>query len=97
MTDRHRALEDATHRTVFEGPGVTPSSLRQSLRRGEAPEELRVLVGKIRNHAYEVTDEDLAVLRKRYTEDELFEIIVATTVGAAEHRLSAALAALEEA
>jgi len=65
--------------------------------RGEPPEELRALVDKIRRRAYEVTDEDLDALRARYSEDEIFELVVATVVGAADLRLRAGLKALEEA
>ena len=97
MADRHRALKEATERTVLEGPGQVASSLRQALHRGEAPDDLRALVAKIRDGAYEVTDGDLVALRGRYSEDALFEIIVATTLGAADHRLGCALKALEEA
>ena len=97
MEERSGALRRATAAAVTEGPGETPPPLRQAVARGEPPEELRVLVEKIRRHAYRVTDADLDALRARYSEDELFEIIVAATVGAAEARLQAGLRALEEA
>jgi alkylhydroperoxidase/carboxymuconolactone decarboxylase family protein YurZ len=44
-----------------------------------------------------VTDQDLDALRKRCTEDQLFEIVVAAAFGAANDRIAAALRALEEA
>lgn len=95
-----RQLEDlraATVAAVLKGPGKVASSLRLAIARGESPPELQTLVDKIRAHAYRVTDEDLAAARQRYSEDELFEIIVSAAVGAADERLSAALAALEQA
>lgn len=55
------------------------------------------LVEKIRSRAYTVTDHDLDALRSRYTEEQLFEIIVAAAFGAARERLTAARRALEEA
>jgi alkylhydroperoxidase family enzyme len=55
------------------------------------------VVEKIRSHAHTVTDQDLDALRSRYTEDQLFEIIVAAAFGAAQERLVVALRALEEA
>jgi alkylhydroperoxidase family enzyme len=64
---------------------------------GAPPPDLAVLVEKIRRHAYRVTDEDVNALRARYSEDQLFELIVAAALGAAEHRLERALAALEDA
>lgn len=52
---------------------------------------------KIRSRAYTVTDQDVDALRARYTEDQLFEIIVSAAFGAASERLAAAHKALEEA
>lgn len=97
MDDAFRALKEATAAAVLRGPGTTSPELRQAMARGEPPDELRALVEKIRRHAYQVTDEDLAALRDRYSEDQLFELIVATVLGAADDRLRAALRALEEA
>ena len=61
------------------------------------PAELRPLVDKVHQHAYQVTDQEIAALRKKYSDDELFEVIVAAATGAAGERLDAALRALEEA
>ena len=55
------------------------------------------LVQKIRSRPYTVTDQDLEALRSRYTDDQLFEIIVSAAFGAATERLAAAHRALEEA
>jgi hypothetical protein len=65
--------------------------------RGVPASELVTLVEKIRRHAYKVTDSDLDALRGRYTEDQLFEIVVAAAFGAAEERLAAGRRALDEA
>jgi hypothetical protein len=73
---------------------VAPS-VRRQIAAGEPPPELESLVSKIRDRAYTVTDQDLDALRSRYSEDQLFEVIVAAAVGAAEHRLKSALAVLE--
>jgi hypothetical protein len=97
MTDRFRPLKEATAAALLRGPGASPAELRQACARGEAPDDLRALVEKIDRHAYRVTDEDLAALRATYSEDQLFEIIVAAAFGAADRRLSAGLRALEEA
>jgi alkylhydroperoxidase family enzyme len=88
-------LQSATHRSVCDGPGSTDVALRHAIASGRPPAELAVLVQKIREHAYRVTDADVDVLRARYSEDQLFEVIVAATLGAAEDRLQAALAAVE--
>ncbi len=90
-------LAQATAEAVLRGPGTTPPELRQAVASGEPPEALRGLVEKIRLHAYRVTDEELLALRDRYTEDQLFEVVVAAALGAADTRLRAAMRALEEA
>jgi hypothetical protein len=95
MSDKYAVFRSATARAVFETPGTTSRELRQAVASGTAPAELIALVEKIHSCAYTVTDRDLDVLRQSYTEDQLFEIIVAAAFGAAEHRLAAARRALE--
>lgn len=91
------ALRRATLAAALGAVGALPSSVREALARGEAPDALRALVGKVRDRAYEVTDDDLDALRDRYTDDQLFEAVVATVLGAADARLRAGLRALEQA
>ena len=88
-------LQAATRDAVVNGPGSTDPAVRRQVAAGQPPPELRLLVQKIRDHAYQVTDRDVESLRARYSEDELFEVVIAAAVGAAEYRLNAALAALE--
>ena len=95
MSDTLSRLQAATRRAVLDGPGVSDATLRRQVASGQPPAALAVLVGKIRNHASLVTDDDLDALRPHYTEDQLFELIVAAALGAAEDRLKSALAALE--
>lgn len=97
MEDRYAFFRQATATALIRGQGTTPAELRQSVARGAPPAELAALVQKIRLHAYQVTDQDLDALRGRYTESELFEIVVAAAFGAAEERLAAGLQALEQA
>jgi len=97
MDDRFAPLRNATVSACFRGSGLTTRELRETVGSGAPPLELMDLVEKIRSRAYTVTDQDLDALRSRYSEDQLFEIIVAATVGAAQERLAAACHALEEA
>src|SRR5262245_38221426 len=97
MDDRFASLRRATAAALLEGSGTTPAELRQAIARGNPPEDLKTLVEKIRSRAYTVTDRDVDALRAHYTEDQLFEIIVAAAFGAASDRLAAAHNALEEA
>ena len=95
MSDKFAVFRSATARALFETPGKTSREVRQAAASGIAPADLAALIEKIHSHAYMVTDRDLDVLRASYTEDQLFEIIVAAAFGAAEQRLTAARRALE--
>jgi alkylhydroperoxidase family enzyme len=97
MDDRYAPFRNATAAALLKSSGSTPSELRQAVASGNAPPELTTLVQKIRTRAYTVTDQDVDALRSRYTEDQLFEIIVSAAFGAASDRLAAAHRALEEA
>jgi hypothetical protein len=95
VNDRFAALRDSTASALLSGPGTTPPQLRQAVANGDPPEELSTLVRKVRSCAYTVTDGDLDALRNRYSEDQLFEIIVAAAFGAARERLAALRRALD--
>jgi alkylhydroperoxidase family enzyme len=96
VDDRFAALRNATASALLLGSGATPAELRQAIAEGNPPQELVTLVQKIRSRAYTVTDQDLDALRSRYTEDQIFEIIVAASFGAAHERLASARQALED-
>lgn len=97
MKDPHATLRDQVLNRVLDGAGETDTTLRHAAadRKG-LPAELQPLIEKIHDQAYAVTDEDLAVLRKKYNDDELFEIIVSAALGASRERLLSGLAALEK-
>lgn len=97
MTDRFAALRDATAAALLHAEGATPTTLRQAVAAGTPPSSLASLVEKIRSRAYTVTDRDVDALRREYSDDQLFEIIVAAAFGAARERLAAAQRALEDA
>ncbi len=97
MEDRFVHLRNATKAAVLDGNGQTPSELRRAAAKGEVPPNLASLVQKIRSRAHTVTDADIDLLRAQYSDDQLFELIVAATLGAVSERLAAALRALEEA
>jgi hypothetical protein len=97
MPGRFRELERAAADAVLKGPGQTEPELRRAVAGRRPPADLGAVVEKIHRHAYRVTDEDIASLLARYDADEVFEIVVAASVGAAQERLRAALRALEEA
>jgi alcohol dehydrogenase class IV len=62
---------------------------------GEIPEDLRKYVDTVALHAYRITDEYLQELRRAgYSEDAIFEISVAASVGAGLARLERGLGIL---
>ena len=96
MKDPHATLRDQVLERVLDGAGDTEKALRHAAAdRTRVPPELQPLIDKIHDHAYQVTDEDLAQLQKKYSDDQLFEIIVSAALGASRKRLLAGLAALE--
>jgi alkylhydroperoxidase family enzyme len=97
MNDRFASLRAATSDALLRQEGATARELRQAVAEGRPPRNLLALVEKIRSRPWTVTDHDVDELRDQYTEDQLFEIIVAAAFGAAEERLQAAHRALDEA
>ncbi len=101
---RHTEVVAALEAAVLQGPGETPLAQRRAVADGDAaatasigpaPAALAAYLDKVRQHAYKVTDEDVTALRAAgYSDDQLFELTVATAWGAARQRLHAGLAAL---
>ncbi len=97
-SDPHARLRDEVLDAVLHGPGETDPSVRAAAAMNEGvPADLASLVNTIHEHAYKVTDEDVAAPQSVRGDDQLFEIIVSAALGASRARLAAALAALEEA
>ena len=97
MEDRFARFRNATAAALLQGSGATPDNLRERLQAAALHQSSMALVQKIRSCPYAVTDQDLDALRIRYTEDQLFEIIVAAAFGAANDQIAAAHRALEDA
>jgi len=102
---RYAKLTQGILDTVL-GAGHCPSELRKAvlaraarlatLRSGApAPAPFGNYVDKIAQHAYKVTDEDVAALQRAgQSDDVLFEVTAAAAVGAALGRLERGMAAL---
>ena len=90
---------------VLAAPGDTPGALRRAVleRAGgsggkDIPPAIAAYVDKVARHAYKVTDEDVAgLLEASWTQDQVFELTLATALGEGRRRIDVALAALEEA
>jgi hypothetical protein len=97
--DRVQLLRDLEQR-VTAGAGVLDRSVRQAAAGGQAVAgAMGALVDKVRRHAYRVTDDDVAALLVAgTTQDEVFEVAVATALGegARRYRIVEQLLATEE-
>ena len=98
---RYDAFQRQLLAALLQTPADTEDSVRRAVleRAGGArdgvPEPLRAYVDKVANHAYKVTDEDVAALRAGgLSDDGIFEVTVAAAVGAGMHRLQRGMAAL---
>ncbi|HEV8579503.1 MAG TPA: hypothetical protein VGX68_10525 [Thermoanaerobaculia bacterium] len=106
--DRSLAWVERLRQSVLAGSGMTEAALRQAVevraavaggRKGEAagaiPPELADFVDKVIRHAWQVTDEDVEQLQRAgYSEDAIFELVIAAALGAGMGRLERGLAAL---
>jgi alkylhydroperoxidase family enzyme len=98
MSDRHQSLWRRLEDSILRSEARASAAERQAVSVGRALRaELQALVDKIRHHAYRITDEEFAALLSSYSQDQMFELVVATAYGAAHERLRAGLRALEEA
>lgn len=105
--DRQRRLIEAIADAVLTAPGDSDSEVRRAAFEhardsNAAPlaltPDLARFVGKVARHAYKVTDEDVeGLLTAGWSQDAVFEVIVATAAGAGRARLEHGLAALAEA
>jgi hypothetical protein len=102
MTAHTRPMEPADRLTalraaVLDGPGVTDRDLRKAAASGTAPGAWAGYVRSVREASYRVSEEDIAALKAEgFGEEEIFEVTVATAVGAAVDRLEAGLRAVAE-
>ena len=90
--------------SLLGSPGETDPALRRALLQrartgiGEVAEPLQAFAGKIASQPWTVTDEDF--LRQRaagYSEDQIFEVVLASALGAGLQRFDAGLRALKDA
>ena len=108
MSERYSDFVRRLKEAVLGRPGVTDTGLRQAVearaatlggRSGSAtgvPPALAPFVDKVAQHAFRVTDDDVASLRRAgYSEDAIFEITSSAALGAALGRLERGMAALQ--
>lgn len=108
--DSHAAYTQRLIEAVLTSPGDIEPSVRRAVAAlsaqlgghltsnvDEVPPELISYIKKIALHAYKTTDEDIEMLLQAgYTEDAIFEITLAATLGAGVARLERGLGALKD-
>ncbi|TJZ78235.1 hypothetical protein FCG67_09160 [Rhodococcus oryzae] len=92
ITQLHHALVAR----VMDGDGTAPPELRRAaFDNAGLGEPMRALIEKVADHAYKVTDEDVAAARGAgLSEDQIFEIVVCAAIGQESRQYDSALAAL---
>lgn len=94
---------------VLSSPGETDSKLRRAVETqaaqlsGRAPSQISQVPGalehyttKVAQHAYKITDQDIAALKDAgYSEDAIFELTLSAALGAGMARLEIGLSALK--
>jgi len=92
-------LFEKLRRNVVDGPGELDPRVRRAAFAGDdVPASAAAYVEKVRAHAYKVTDEDVAALRAAgWTEEAIFELTIATALGAGLSRREKARAAMRAA
>jgi hypothetical protein len=95
----HSALFAAVRRAILDGNGTSTGAARARAFEGEGEAgAVAAYVAKVKNHAYRVTDEDVAAMRAAgLGDDEIFELSVAASVGQASRQYDAAVKALDAA
>ena len=96
MDDRYVSHRAALVAAILERDGVTAPADRQAAFAGTpADPAVAAYVATVRQHAYRVTDADVAALRAAGKDDPaIFELTVAAAVGQATRQYDAALAVL---
>jgi hypothetical protein len=95
ITRAHKALVTR----ILEGDGrASPAQRRAAFDNTGLAEPLRTLIDTVANHAYTVTDNDIAAVRASgLSEDQIFELAVCAAIGQATRQYDTALAALDAA
>ena len=101
MHPDRRALLDAWTTAPLQQPGALDLAIRAAAAAAGVagikplPAEAQALVAKIHHHAWRIADADIAALRAAgWSDERVFELVIASAVGAGAQRLNAGLQAL---
>lgn len=98
MTDISRARKPLIDR-ILEGDGESPRTDRHAaFEKAGLDDSLDEFVDKVANHAFMVTDADIAALKSSgHSEDQIFEIAICAAIGQANRLYETGLTALHSA
>jgi hypothetical protein len=99
----HRRVGDASGyrkaavERAVEGAGRSSVEARRAAFANDGvPEPARALIAKVVDHAYKITDADVAAATAALGDDQVFELVICAAMGEATRQLEAALAVLDE-
>lgn len=94
-SDPHALKMTRLHHAVTSNPASLPVAVRQAITAGRTVSgPLGSYVKKVAEHAFEITDQDIASLHAAgYSDDEIFEATVSAALGAGLFRLDCVLRA----
>jgi alkylhydroperoxidase family enzyme len=97
--DKKRAAHEALVDRVLNGAGkASPEQRARAFSDAGVPAPLQALISKVATRPTQVTDADFAKAKAAgFSEDQLFELVIAAAVGQSTRLYEAGLAALAEA
>jgi alkylhydroperoxidase family enzyme len=97
--DKKRTAQRALVDRVLNGDGrSSPEQRAQAFSNAGLPPPLQALISKVATSPAQVTDADFTAAKAAgFSEDQLFELVVAAAVGQSARQYEAGLAALAEA
>ncbi len=98
MNEQRKSLVESLRQAALTSPGTLDATTRQAAAAGilaDADPAVAALVAKVHAQAWCITPADLeAVAAAGYSDEQVFELTVAASVGAGLHRLDVGLAAI---
>jgi hypothetical protein len=97
MSETVSRLRKTVVERALHGPGKsTGNDRRAAFDNRDVPAAARTLIDKVAQHAWKVTDEDVAAAKAAgLSDDQVFELVVSAALGQSTRQLESALAALD--
>ena len=97
MSEAVSRMRKAVVERVLHGAGKTSGTERRAaFDNRDVPAAARALIDKVANHAWKVTDEDVAAAKAAgLSDDQIFELAICAALGQSTRQLDSARAALD--